>query len=228
MGSQWFTPALFDFLRELRAHNDRAWFQRNKARWEQDVRNPALLFIEEVGPALKKISRHVVADSRPAGGSLYRINRDTRFSADKSPYKTSVGLLFRHDQGRAVPTPAYYLHIELGESFAGGGMYMPETASLTRIRDAIVSDTPRWKRVVENRAFAPSFTPMGEVLKRAPQGYDPAHPYVEHLKRKSFVWHSGFSDAEVCGADFMERYIEACRTAAPFMRFLADAVGAPW
>jgi uncharacterized protein (TIGR02453 family) len=228
MGSPSFTPALFDFLRELRAHNDRDWFQRHKARYEADVRTPALRFVAEVGPALQKISRHVVADPRPVGGSLFRINRDIRFSADKSPYKTAVGMSFGHDRGREGAAPGYYLHLEPGDSFAGGGVHMPDTATLTRIRDAIVGDTRGWERVVEDARFAPAFTPMGETLKRAPQGYDAAHPYVEHLKRKSFVWHVAFGEAEVCAPDFMQRYVDACRMAAPFQRFLAGALSVGW
>jgi len=98
-----FTPALFDFLRDLRAHNDREWLQRNKGRYEQDVKAPALLFIEAVGPALHRISKHVVADPRPVGGSMFRINRDIRFSSDKSPYKTALGMSFGHDRGREGP-----------------------------------------------------------------------------------------------------------------------------
>ena len=223
-----FSPAFFDFLGELRANNNRDWFQRNKARYEADVRAPALRFIAEVGPALHTISRHVVADPRPVGGSMFRINRDIRFSADKSPYKTGVGMSFGHDRGGEGPGPGYYLHLAPGESFAGGGVHMPDTATLTRIRDAIVGGTPAWKRIVEADDFAPAFTPTGEMLKRAPQGYDPAHPCVEDLKRKSFTWHVCFSEAAVCAPDFMDRFVDACRTASPFSRFLAKALGAPW
>jgi uncharacterized protein (TIGR02453 family) len=224
-----FSPALFDFLRELRANNDRNWFTRNKARYEADVRAPALQFVAAVGPALRTISKHVVADPRPVGGSMFRIHRDVRFSADKSPYKTAVGLSFGHDGGRERPGPGYYLHLEPEESFAGGGVHMPDTATLTRIRDAIVADSRGWKRVVEEADFVPMFTsPMGDMLKRAPQGYDPGHPHVEHLKRKSFTWHVMFHEGEVCAPDFMDRFVESCRTAAPYHRFLAKALGTPW
>jgi len=228
MATALFTPALFDFLRELRENNDRAWFQANKARYENDVRGPALRFVAAVAPALQRISKHVVADPRPVGGSLFRINRDTRFSADKSPYKTGVGMSFHHERGRHGAGPGYYLHLEPGESFGGGGVYMPDTPSLTRIRDAVVSDARRFARIVDAPAFAPAFTPMGEVLKRAPQGYDPQHPHVEYLKRKSFVWHVPFTEAEVCAPGFMDGYVEACRTAAPLHGFLAHALGVPW
>src|SRR5438309_10445646 len=132
-----FTPALFDFLRELRAHNNREWFQRNKVRYEADVRAPSLQFISDVALPLRRISRHLVADPRPVGGSLFRINRDIRFSSDKSPYKTAVGMSFGHDRGRDGPAPGYYLTLEAGQSVVGGGVHMPDTATLNRVRDAI-------------------------------------------------------------------------------------------
>jgi uncharacterized protein (TIGR02453 family) len=223
-----FTPALFDFFRELRANNDREWFQRNKSRYEQDVRGPALRFIEAAGPGLRRISKHVVADPRPVGGSMFRINRDIRFSSDKSPYKTALGMSFGHDRGREGPAPGYYLHIAPDESFAGGGVHMPDTATLTRIRDAIVADARTWKRIVEAPEFAPMFTYYGELLKRAPQGYPADHPLVDHLRRKSFTWHTSFSEPQVCAPDFLDRFLDACRTANPYTRFLAAALGVAW
>src|SRR5437660_5093902 len=119
-----FSPGLFDFLRELRAHNNREWFQKNKARYEREAREPALRFIEDVGPQLRKLSTHLMADPRPVGGSLFRINRDIRFSADKSPYKTNIGVGFGHEgAGRSGAAPGLYLHLAPGESFGGGGVH---------------------------------------------------------------------------------------------------------
>jgi uncharacterized protein (TIGR02453 family) len=223
-----FTPATFDFLRELKKNNNRDWFQKNKARYEAEVRDPALRFITDAGPGLHKISTHIVAEARPVGGSMFRINRDIRFSADKSPYKTNVGIGFGHDRGRESAAPGYYLHLEPGESFGGGGIHMPDGPTLTRVRDAIVKDAAGWKKITIQKTFAPMVVNMGESLKRAPQGYDPNHPLVEDLKRKSYTWHSRYSEAEVCTADFMDRYLAACRTAAPFDAFLAKALGVPW
>ena len=224
-----FSPGLFDFLRDLRAHNNREWFQKNKARYERDAREPALRFIEDVGPPLRKLSGHLMADPRPVGGSLFRINRDIRFSADKSPYKTNIGVGFGHDgAGRGGAAPGLYLHLAPGESFGGGGVHMPDTATLNKVRDAIVGGSAAWKRVVTAPAFAPLFTNMGESLKRAPQGYDPDHPFVDDLKRKSFVWHATFSERDVCAPGFLDQYVEVCRTANPFNRFLATALGVAW
>jgi uncharacterized protein (TIGR02453 family) len=224
----YFTPATFDFLRSLKKNNNRDWFQKNKARYESEVKEPALRFIDDIGPGLRKISSHVMADPKPVGGSLFRVNRDIRFSADKSPYKTAVGMSFGHDRGREGPAPGFYLHLEPGESFGGGGIHMPDTPTLARVRDAIVGDAAGWKRAVGDPSRAPMFTNMGDSLKRAPQGYDPNHPLVEDLKRKGYTWHVMFTEADVCGPDLMDRYLEACRSAAPFHKFLARAVAAEW
>ncbi|HEY2702278.1 MAG TPA: DUF2461 domain-containing protein [Candidatus Dormibacteraeota bacterium] len=228
VGPAHFTPALFEFLHELRENNERDWFQRNRARYDSDVRDPALRFVAAAGPALHRISEHIVADPRPVGGSLFRINRDVRFSADKSPYKTAVGMSFGHDRGRQGPAPGFYLHLEPGESFAGGGVHMADGPTLRLVRDAIVGRTDEWAAIVDDPAFALGFVNMGDALRRAPQGYDPAHPRVDDLRRKSYGWHARFSEAEVCDPAFMDHFVGACRTASPFSRFLAEALGAPW
>ncbi len=223
-----FTPALFDFLRDLRAHNDRAWFEANRARYEADVREPLTRFVEELAPALHEISPLVVADPRPAGGSLFRIHRDTRFSKDKTPYKTNAGLQFRHQAGKDVHAPGFYLHLEPGQVFAASGIWHPDAATLGRVRDAIVADPTRWARIVADPAFGATFSLWGERLARPPRGYDPRHPFVEDLKRKDFVVTALFTEADACAPDFMERFAVTCRAAAPFARFLTEAVGLPW
>src|SRR5258708_30392242 len=128
----YFTPALFDFLHQLKKHNDRKWFQENKARYEADVRDPALRFIEAIGPRLRKISPHLVADSKPVGGSLFRINRDIPFSKDKSPYKTAVGIAFHHNRGRSATAPGMYVQLAPGTSWSRGGVHTPDYPSLTQ------------------------------------------------------------------------------------------------
>src|SRR5207253_11999 len=181
-------------------------------------------FIEGVAPGLRKVSPHLVADPRPVGGSMFRINRDIRFSKDKSPYKTNLGMSFGIDRGHPGPAPGLYLHLEPGTSFCGGGVHMPDGPTLTKIRDAIVANSSDWKRIVSDPKFKEAGANTGEALKRAPQGYDPDHPMVEDLKRKSYTWHAKFSEAEVCGTDFADRFIEACKIANPFDRFLATAL----
>src|ERR671918_1560675 len=140
-----FGPELFAFLAELRENNDREWFAANKHRYEEHLLEPAMAFVDAFAPRLRKISPHFRADSRPSGGSLFRIYRDTRFSKDKSPYKTNLGIHFRHEQAKDAHAPGYYLHIGPGEVCAGGGIWHPNTEAVTRIREAIVADPKRWK-----------------------------------------------------------------------------------
>jgi len=135
MPAQHFTPKLFAFLRELAAHNDRDWFAANKERYERDVRMPALRFINDFAAPLAKFAPHLVANPRPSGGSLFRIHRDTRFSRDKSPYKTHVGIHFFHEAAKAAASvPGFYLHLQPGESFAAAGIWHPDPPALARVR----------------------------------------------------------------------------------------------
>jgi uncharacterized protein (TIGR02453 family) len=221
-----FTPALFAFLRDLARHNDRDWFRANRDRYERDVRDPLLLFIRDVGPALERISPQILADPRPVGGSMFRIHRDTRFSPDRSPYKTHAAAQFRHAAGKDVHAPGYYLHLEPGSVFWAGGVWRPDTPSVTRIRAAIVHDPDGWRRIV--KAARRRFSLEGESLKRAPRTVPPDHPLLEDLKRKDFVLVAGSSEEEACAPGFRERFLAHCRSASPAMAFLARALELPW
>jgi uncharacterized protein (TIGR02453 family) len=224
----YFGPELFDFLRELRDHNDRQWFAANKPRYEAHVRDPLLEFIADFGPRLREISGQFVADPRPVGGSLFRIHRDTRFSKDKSPYKTNAGAHFRHAAGRDVHAPGFYLHLEPGQVFAASGLWHPDPTTLGRVRDAIVAHPARWERVVSEPTFASTCSLSGDRLARPPRGYDPDHRWIEDLKRREFVAVTTLSEADARGPDFMDRFADACRVSAPLARFLTEAAGLPW
>src|SRR5688572_18527629 len=135
----YFTQRLFQFLTELKANNTRSWFESNRERYERDVKDPMLRFIADFGPRLKTVSPHFRADPRPAGGSMFRIHRDIRFSKDKSPYKTNVGAHFPHPKGgRDARAPGFYLHLDPGKSFGGGGLWHPEPEGLSMVRHRIV------------------------------------------------------------------------------------------
>ncbi len=222
----YFNPALFKFLRELRENNNRDWFKANKTRYEESVKDPALRFISDFGSHLAKISPHFNADPRPVGGSLFRIYRDVRFSKDKSPYKTAVGIQFRHRAGRDAHAPGFYLHLEPGEIFAAAGLWHPDGPSLKGIRDAIVAEPARWRRVLRSKAFQEGFDLGGDSLKRPPRGYEPEHPLVEDLKRKDFIVHTRLTQKDVTSAGFPKRLAGRYKTTAPLVRFLCDAVGA--
>jgi uncharacterized protein (TIGR02453 family) len=218
-----FSPALFAFMRELREHNDRDWFAANKQRYEEDVREPAFAFIGAFAPHLARISPRFVADSRPTGGSLFRIYRDTRFSKDKTPYKTHTGIHFRHEQAKDVHAPGFYLHLEPRAIFAGTGIWRPEGATLGRIRDAIAGKPDEWVRAVRGIRLSEA-----ETLKRAPAGYDPDHPLIDDLKRKGFVAVVELDEKTVTSARFPDELARTFQASAPLMRFLCEAVGVPF
>ncbi len=217
-------PGLFRFLKDLKAHNDREWFAANKARYEAEARDPVLRLIAAFGEPLGAITRHAEADPRPAGGSLFRIYRDTRFSRDKSPYKTHLGVNFRHRSAAAggVHGPGFYLHLEPGGCLAGGGLWHPEPEALFKVRQAIVARTAAWKKLRAGLEIE------GEALVRVPQGFDPGHPCAEDLKFKDFYAATAFTDAEVLAADFPARLAQALADAAPLVRFLCKALELPF
>ena len=151
-----FHPTLFEFLEQLADNNNRPWFQKNKPRYEGEVLEPALAFIRAFQPQLKRISSHFVASDRRLGGSLMRVYRDTRFAKDGQPYKTNVGIQFRHEQGRDVHAPGFYVHIAPGECLLAVGLWRPEAAPLGQIRQAIVQWPARWRRASNDRKFRDS------------------------------------------------------------------------
>jgi uncharacterized protein (TIGR02453 family) len=219
-----FSPALFRFLRELAEDNTSEWFQANKARFEAEVREPLLAFIGAFGEPLAGISRHFVANPSRAGGSMFRINRDTRFSRDKSPYKTNVGAQFRHVAcTKDVHAPGFYLHLEPGGCFASAGLWHPEPEALKRVRERMVSHPAAWKAL-----RAKGLEVQGESLARVPQGFDAAHPLAEALKLKDFYTVTGFTERQVCAVGFLDVFAEHCREQAPLMKFLAKALELPF
>jgi len=219
-----FGRGLFVFLSDLKAHNDRDWFAANRERYVRDVEAPMLRFIADLDGRLGKVSARFVADPRRTGGSMFRIHRDTRFSKDKSPYKTGVGAHFAHEaREKDKSVPGFYLHLEPGEAVGGGGIYHPDPISLQRIRDRIVDHPDEWK--VVRRA---KLEIEGESLKRPPAGYDPTHSFIEDLKRKDLYSIATFSDAEVCRPDFIDHFVKACARTAPLVAFLTKALGLRW
>ena len=220
-----FGDAAIAFLSELATNNNREWFQENKPRYENEVREPALAFIEAIAPGLKRISPHFVASSRRVGGSLMRIYRDTRFSKSKVPYKTNVGIQFRHELGKDVHAPGFYVHIEPGSCFFGAGIWRPDAGSLAAIRKHIVESPASWKRARDAKTFAGRFMLRGEQLKRIPRGFDAEHPLAEDLRRKDFIGISSYEIGDITEPGYLEQTLDVFSDAKPFMRFLCKAIG---
>ena len=219
-----FSRTLFQFLRDLKANNNREWFQANKARYEAEVKGPVLAFVMAFAEPLEGINKHFRADPRPVGGSMFRINRDTRFSGNKDPYKLNVGAQFRHAQcTKDVHSPGFYLHLEPGGCFATTGLWHPDPDSLHKVRERIVSHTRAWKALQ-----TAGIEVGGDALKRVPAGFDPAHPFAEDLKLKDFYTYTPLTEKEVCAPDFLGHFTDICRTHAPLAAFLTKALELPW
>jgi uncharacterized protein (TIGR02453 family) len=222
-----FSPALFRFLRDLAKNNDRAWFEEHKSRYQELVRDPALRFVAAFQTPLAKLSPHLLADPRPVGGSLFRIHRDVRFSKDKSPYKTHVGIHFRHESAGDAHAPGLYLHLEPVDVFAGVGIWRPDGATLAEVREAIAASPTAWRRAVGARGFRSSFEFSGESLARVPRGFDPEHPLAADLRRKSYMAITGFRERDACDPDFPDRLVRIWRASLPFLRFLTRSLDLP-
>ena len=222
-------PSLVRFLENLRDNNNRQWFQANKGRYEREVLEPCLAFIREFGPRLRKISPFFVASEERVGGSLMRVYRDTRFAKDKTPYKTNVGIQFRHELGRDVHAPGFYVHIEPQEYFLALGVWRPDRDSLHQIRQAILERPEQWKRALRTKMIRQTqFVLVGDSLKRPPRDCPADHPLIEDLKRTDYVAWRDLEQGDVFGDDFLGCVAESFAAGRPFMRFLCEAMNVPY
>lgn len=223
-----FTAESITFLKQLKKNNRRDWFEKNKSRYESLIREPSLEFITEIGPLLQKITPHFLAIPRKMGGSLMRVYRDTRFSKDKKPYKTNVGIHFRHEFGKDVHAPGYYLHIEPEGCFVGMGIWHPESAALKKIRNHLVENTESWLKVTRSKMFKQDFELAGDSLKKAPLGFDKDHPQIVDLRRKDFIAVKNFDATDIFHPGFVKSIAGEFKKGTPLMRFLCDALQVPF
>ncbi len=220
-----FRPTLTGFLNELAANNDRDWFNAHKARYDQQVAGPAFAFIRAMAPRLARVSPHFLARTGKVGGSLMRVHRDTRFAKDKKPYKTNVGIQFRHERGKDVHAPGFYVHLALDGSFLGAGTWRPDADSLWKIRSAIDADPQGWTRARDHEPFRRhGFRLGGDSLKRAPRGFDADHPLLDDLKRKDFIAICDLEPEQHLAPDFADQVGRAFAAAAPLVGFLCAAL----
>lgn len=220
-----FPKEMFSFLADLGNNNNREWFRENKDRYENFVVEPVTRFIEAVGQFLPAISDVYVADTRRNGGSMFRIYRDTRFSSDKRPYKENVGCQFRHSAGKNVHAPWFYVHLAPSEVFIGGGIWKPDNNALDKIRNRIAENPKQWSRVINNSAFSKYYGKLqGESLKRPPRGFDTGNPYIDDLKRKSFIAFRHVKPQSALTPAFIREVEKAFTTAMPLMHFITSAL----
>lgn len=224
MSERYFTKQTFSFLAALAENNEREWFTAHQQDYEDFVRTPALDLISDMSDEMPSISRHFLAQPKKVGGSLMRIHRDTRFSRDKTPYKTNIGIQFRHEAGKDIHAPGYYLHIEPGECFVAIGLWHPDADALFKIREAIVQNGDAWVAARDDKMFNRHFRLEGDALANAPRGFAREHPLVADLKRKDFIGLASLSEATVTSKNLRPQVVERFMQAAPYMSFLCKAL----
>lgn len=220
-----FRPEAIQFLADLAANNDRAWFQPRKAEYERLLKQP----LEALCIALAERfeARGLPLSADPAR-SPFRIYRDVRFSKDKSPYKTSASAAFRwvgdgtSTEGSHEGDPGGYFHLAPGDAYVGGGMWHPPTAKLAAFRKAVLTDTPTVRSLLDEPEFKRRFgTISGDSLKRVPPGFPADHPESDLLKLKDMTFGHRLADADVQSPKLPDVLVESFELAIPVMRFLA-------
>jgi len=172
--------------------------------------------------SLAKISDCFVASPKKVGGSLMRVYRDMRFSKDKKPYKTNIGIQFRHKAGKDVHAPGFYLHIEPSQVFVGAGIWRPDNASINNMRLQMDGNQAEWKKITRGLT-SKGFGLYGESLKKPPRGFDADHPLLDDLKRKDYIATQDMKLSMISQADFVKQSAKLFASTKPLIRFICEA-----
>ena len=215
-------PSTLSFLKDLKKHNNRDWFEANRERYDaakSDVAQAVNVFIA----GLTKKEAGIAGLT--AKECVFRIFRDVRFSKNKNPYKTNMGA-YISPGGKKSNLAGYYLHIEPGESFLAGGMWMPEGEALRKIRQEIDYNGNDLKKILNGKKFKDTFGGLDPAykLKTTPKNYPKDHPEIELLKHTSFICWASFDDKTVLSKDFVKTAVKTAELLVPFNRFLNVAV----
>jgi uncharacterized protein (TIGR02453 family) len=223
-----FRPEAIDFLAELAQNNDRAWFQPRKSDYERLLKEPMEALVTALADRFEARGLPLQADPKR---SVSRIYRDTRFAKDKSPYKSNIYARFPwvgkgsdHDASdEGAQGPGGYFNVMPGESYVGGGMWMPEKPRLDAFRAAILDEPDRVRAALEDPGFLAEFGPVHshDSLKRVPPGLPPDHPMAELFRYKDVIFGRNLSDDEVHSPELPDILTNAYAAAVPVFRFLS-------
>jgi uncharacterized protein (TIGR02453 family) len=212
---------IFDFLKDLTNHNDRDWMVQNKKRYES-AKKTFEVVVKDLITGISAFEPKV-GELKPKD-CIFRLHRDVRFSKNKAPYKTNFGAAI-NEGGRKAPNPTYYIHLQPGNSFIAGGVYMPQSEALKKIRQEIDYNPGELKKVIEHKEFAKTWGPLtGESLKTAPQGYPKDHPNIELLRLKSFIVMNELNDDFFYQDDFVEQVVDRYKVLSPLNEYLSVAM----
>lgn len=212
------------FLKDLKKNNTREWFDKNRKAYEAAKTD----FAETVQAAIDKFGKKEKSIAAlKAKDCMFRINRDVRFSKDKSPYKTNMGASINKAGKKAWNTAGYYFHFEPGNSFVGGGLYMPEPEILKKVRQEIDYSFDEFKKIVTQKKFATSYKDLDHSaemkLSRPPKGYEADNPAIEYIKLKSFIAMVPLTDADLADKNLAKKIADAFETLQPVIDFLNHA-----
>lgn len=223
--TQYFSDASYKFLRGLARHNDKAWFAEHKQQYEEHVRQPFLRLITDLQPDLTEVSAHFRADPRTVGGSLFRIYRDSRFSNDKTPYKTWQGARLFHERRKEVPAPSYYIHLAPGENFIGAGIWHPEPDTQRKLRQFIFDNPGSWKAAAHAPAVRKRYDfETSEKLVRPPRGFPADFEFIDDLKHRNWVLWRAIDDDTMTGPRLRQTLAKDLAALAPFVDYLCAAL----
>ena len=221
--SEYFTNQTFTFLRQLKSHNNHEWFRGHKDDYERFVREPALRLIDDVRPDLLDISTHFIASSKKVGGSLFRVMKDTRFEHESGPYKPWIGIRFYHERSKNVHAPGYYIHIEKGNSFLGGGIWKPDPKVLRKIRDFLVDNPKSWQQASTNKALK-AYSLDGEQLVKLPRGFESNPMIDEALRHKSLIWSKPIDDELIISSKLRQSIVKSFKDLSAPIDYLCAAL----
>lgn len=213
------------FLKELKKNNNKPWFDLHRREYETAKTDFASFVQQLIGlhgkkdPGIRNLQ---------AKDCMFRINRDIRFSKDKSPYKTNFGASINQGGKKAWNSAGYYFHLEPGNSFVGGGIYMPEPAVLAKVRQEIDYNLPAFNKMISSSKFRSVYGSLSRdpeyMLSRVPKGYEPSNPAAEFLKLKSFIAMTKIPDKGLTGKDMVKKAAAAFEALQPLIRFINEAV----
>jgi len=208
-----------DYLKMLKENNDRDWFNENKDRYLKEYDS-----LEHFADALlQELRSHDVIETASGKKSLHRIYRDTRFSKDKTPYKTNWSGGYK--RATALRRGGYYFHIEPGNSFIAGGFWAPNTEDIKRIREDISSDPDTLRKIIESKTFKATFGSLqGEQLKTTPKGFDAADSAIDLLRYKQFLLVKRFTDDEVLSPSFLKEADQTFKNMRPFFDYMSEVL----
>lgn len=215
-----FTPQTLAFLRGLKRHNDREWFIAHRDEYEREVKGRMLALVDRLAADLPVFAPELVASPR---ASLFRMNRDTRFSEDKSPYKTQVGLLVPHRDLPRHEGACLYLEIGPAGAMVFGGMYRPQPPELQAVREHLAANYQRYRAIAESPAFKRAAGPVeGEALQRVPRGFPKDHPAAELLKLRQFLFGRSYPASFATSPTYYRQVLGLLKRMAPMVRFLNE------